>query len=563
MRSPRLYQVFLVASLVVAAACDNNTKAPVAPDVGPAAFNIINVAAKCSNSQKSLISSEIRSLYSSNADKNEASKRLQAITGNCVLTDPTKLHQAGADDIAYVAFFLAKVAVPGSVGLTSTEWAQHINDVMLYAFGKVYGPGSGGVAASSFGQYGAIGVCGSAGCTLTDGQSLFTLRVNLNTIGSPGTEFNQYLFTIAPVANSQCQHESLDFHGPCHDVAVNPFTTFPAPYVTLGACTHDNEAAFTSGEFNLALPTRAADNPAFVTLPPTASTHLATFCNPSVPADLGAFAAASSGTHSILASIGDGMRKAGAKAIEFLSPKSAYAIHVFGSDVSAFCDPDAGCAPVGNVDPLVFLGNFTTTPPFGPFPATAPAEKGTWTSSVTPPGSITVQQALGNLTQRVVVLSQGGGACTNCGGLNLTGTVTTATPGLYPSNGTYEVTWSSLEDSPTLKLAPFVLRGSDGKKIAVLSYSQVQNSQLLTFTSAAGAVTVGSWVRDVAQTFTITVDLTAKTVKLTGSGLTTTSGGFIEAATDLKQWAAEFTGIDAGVIAVDNVSITRLQSTTP
>jgi hypothetical protein len=60
------------------------------------------------------------------------------------------------------------------------------------------------------------------------------------------------------------------------------------------------------------------------------------------------------------------------------------------------------------------------------------------------------------------------------------------------------------------------------------------------------------------------VDLTNKIVTLTGTGgVTTTSGGFIEAATDLKQWAAEFTGIDAGVIAVDNVSITRLQSTTP
>jgi hypothetical protein len=388
--------------------------------------------------------------------------------------------------------------------------------------------------------------------------------VNAGTIGT-NTSFSQYLFTFAPVANSNCQHETLDFHGPCHDVAVNPFTTFPSPYVTVSACTADPEATGSlAHEFNLALPTPDhTDNASFVTLPPAAALALSVTCD-GVQPDFSSIPGAISSldTRGVFAMLRDGMKQVGNRAVGFLSPTPAYAIHVFGSDISAFCDPDEGCAPVGNVDPLTFLGNFTGDP-FG-LPPDTQAEKGTWTSSATPPGSITVQQSLGNLTDRVVVLSQGGGACTNCGGLQLTGTVATANPGVYPANGTLQVVWSSLEDSPTLKLAPFVLRGSDGKKIAVLSYSQVQNAQLLTFTSAAGAVTVGNWVRDVAQTFTITVDLTNKIVTLTGTGgVTTTSGGFIEAATDLKQWAAEFTGIDAGVIAVDNVSITRLQSTTP
>jgi hypothetical protein len=565
MRSPRLYQVFLVTSLVVAAACDSNTKAPVAPDGGPAAFNIVNVAAQCSNTQKNLISSEIKNLYTSNTDKNEASKRLQTITGNCVLSDPTKLHQAGADDIAYVAFFLSKVP---SLALGHTDWAQHLNDVLLYAFGRVYGPTNKGIVASSFEQYGAIQVCGSGGCLLQDQSGSFKLRVNAGTIGT-NTSFSQYLFTFAPVANSNCQHETLDFHGPCHDVAVNPFTTFPSPYVTVSACTADLEATGSlAHEFNLALPTPAhTDNSSFVTLPPAAATALAVTCN-NVPGDFDGLnppVIGSLGTRGVFAMLRDGMTQVGNKALGFLSPTPAYAIHVFGSDISAFCDPDQGCAPVGNVDPLTFLGTFSSGA-FG-FPPPTQAEKGTWTSFASAPGTITVQQSLGNLTDRVVVLSQGGGNCSVCGGLQLTGTLATTTPGVYPANGTHQVVWSSLQDAPTVKQAPFVLRGSDGKEIAALTYAQVQSSQILTFTYKNGnnvvTETVGNWVRDVAQTFTITVDLANKTVTLTGPGLTTKTGGFVQAATDFKQWAAEFTGIDAGVMAVDNVQIIRLQSTTP
>jgi hypothetical protein len=556
-----LSQLLALSALMVGAACSDNVPAPSDPQaihVQPL-NNIFSPASQCSNDLAKTIAGEIKDLYRRNTDRTEASKQLQDLMSVCELSDPVQLHRAGVHAVNYVEFFLTRWRA-GALNLGAPAWALHVNEILLLAFGRVYGPPNQGIAASSFGTYGTIGVCGPAGCLLTTPAGLFALRVNVGTLGAPDTEFEEYIFAIAPVSNGNCESENLDFHGPCHDATVNPYTTFPAPYITYASCTADAEGSFPAADFVHARPTRDPnDNASFVKIPPEATNPLVLQCPSLVPSDLGGFAFGMSRSQSLWAWARNSSRTVGARALAFLMPAPAYAWHVFpGSNDFDLGSAESGSnLPIGVVDPQIFLGNFTNDV-VGQQPDPS-AEKGTWTSFTTNPGSITVQASLGDMNDTAAVLSQGGGACVQCGGLQLTGTVA----GTPPIHGKYSVSWRSLQSNPTLKEAPFVIRSSNNERIAVLSYkAQMQNS-ILTFTySVNGVLTttqVGTWDRDVSQLFEIIVDLDTKTVELRIDNVLVASGGFISAlATDLKQVAAEFTGIDAGVIAWDDVQIKRL-----
>jgi hypothetical protein len=220
----------------------------------------------------------------------------------------------------------------------------------------------------------------------------------------------------------------------------------------------------------------------------------------------------------------------------------------------------------GAVDLLVFKATFTANTPGSPIVDGDTADVGTWTVDVTPPGSITVQSSLGDLDTKPVVLSQGGGNCLNCGGLLLQGNLHSEGP--PATTGKYRVEWYSVQSAPSVKEAPFVLRSSSGQEIARVTYSTVSNANVLSYNGPQ----FGTWTRNVTQRFEIIVDLDTKKTSLSVPGFPSISNqDFVcltaqppevpcTAATvvDFATIAAEFSGIDSGVMGWDNIKVTRL-----
>jgi hypothetical protein len=211
-------------------------------------------------------------------------------------------------------------------------------------------------------------------------------------------------------------------------------------------------------------------------------------------------------------------------------------------------------SPFGAVDLMVFqatLGSET----IAALPATP--DVGSWTSFITPPGSIKVQGSLGAYSDTIVVLSQGGGNCNRCGGLLLQGNLAdSSSGGTGAATGIYRVRWVSLQDGPSVKGAPFVARDSNGREIARLSYVTKSSQNLLLY----NGVQAGSWAQHQPQTFVIDVNMDTKKTTLTIDGvIKVTDTNFVQAATSFRQFAADFRGIDSGIMGWAEISITRLE----
>ena len=258
-----------------------------------------------------------------------------------------------------------------------------------------------------------------------------------------------------------------------------------------------------------------------------------------------------------------------ASAYDYLRPKPLFADDVGESgSIGSF-------SLVGGVLNDIFADNFDDPQNFNDGVDT-PDLGDAWTISATSPGFVTIQDALGGLSGGVVVLSQGQGACTNCPVFSLLGTRDNAVEN--ETIGSYDVTWTSLQNKPSVKEAPFVLLNAQNSnnEIARLSYVSVssQNRLVLSVRGSGNSVTtldVGEWTRDVPQTFTLTVHLTTqdpattKRVSLAINGVPVANAQLIAAprATSFRQFGYHLTGIDAGIIASDNWLVTRLADAPP
>lgn len=216
------------------------------------------------------------------------------------------------------------------------------------------------------------------------------------------------------------------------------------------------------------------------------------------------------------------------------------------------------------VERNLFKGTFGSPLQAGDTPSEAELpnpDRGFWTKVFsTPPGSITVQDSLAGLNTKPVVLDQGGGACTNsCGGLDLWGQIETADATRAVSEGRYSVSWTSVQNQPAPKAAPFVLRSKDNTEIARVSYSKERGGTRIRFNNKV--VTGADWTKGQPQSFSIIVDFEAGTTTLTvrnslGAIVGTASDTFT--APDLSRINAEFSDIDSGVVGWDNIIIERL-----
>ena len=215
-------------------------------------------------------------------------------------------------------------------------------------------------------------------------------------------------------------------------------------------------------------------------------------------------------------------------------------------------------SPFGALNAQIFAAEFNTPPNTIGQPPVLVNGNYTFSSEVVSPGTILVQNSLGNLTGPLVVLSQGGGNCQACGQLRLTAHFFSAS-GNAADDGVYEVNWTSVQASPSVKGAPFVVRASDGKEIARVSYVTVKNSQNRISYNGSVLNTV-PWVRNASQTFTVIVNLnTGKTsLKVNGVEVAANKNFVDAAASNLASVGAEFTGIDSGIMGWDQIGVRRI-----
>jgi hypothetical protein len=274
------------------------------------------------------------------------------------------------------------------------------------------------------------------------------------------------------------------------------------------------------------------------------------------------------------------------RTLGLVTPTSAYAYHKPASGTSG------GYSPWSAMDPAIFYSDFEPPLPLGTFPPSLLLDRGSWVDTVTAPGTITVQSSFADMPGQSVVLSQGGGNCTACGALKLVGTVADA---ISATTDYWQVAWTSVQTKPSVKFAPFVVRGTGTDTIGVLAYKTDPSGDHLYYNN----LLVSSWVPGVSQRFTITMNLATQRAQLciygrTSSGFalqypTTASpcpadpntvqtafpaasqnvstGTFTFVtqghAVSLYQFNAEFSGIDAGVMGLDNVLIRRMAEPLP
>ena len=103
-------------------------------------------------------------------------------------------------------------------------------------------------------------------------------------------------------------------------------------------------------------------------------------------------------------------------------------------------------SPWGALNAQIFAASFNTPPDTAGKPPILVNGDYVFTKVVAAPGTILVQNSLGTYTGPLVVLSQGGGNCTVCGGLDLTAHFFSAS-GHPADDGAYAVNWTSLRIS--------------------------------------------------------------------------------------------------------------------
>lgn len=564
----------MLSLLLVVACTGDDIPAPTAP----AQLHSVGTVAACDGDLARVIGREIGDLYKTSA-KSEASARWREIQDLC----PTNLTLAQDSTVEYFDYFLRMRAL-GRVNLTATAWAHHFNHLAAYVD---MDEADFQIEAASF-TNNAIKYCpvsATLACVV-EFPLLAKLRIN------PGTTDRPLLATIARAADptstspGDCAEENLKAEPYCVRIETTPrIDEFTSPYVDLAVCHQASLPERRADRLRLAHPDPYDDDPTFVEIgEPLRNASFSLICSSTdllpgygyaaaVPLD-GGF------PERVFAALG---RLAGS-AFSALSPEPLYATHSGTTSTTT-----KKLSPWSPIYPFIFDDRFLVPPlTLGSFPLQVAAEQGQWWDTLKSPGTIAVQtsSAFPRLTSEgsldtVLVLSQAGGNCgPSCGGLLLAGTFESfPTPG----RGIYDVRWESLQTKSSVKEAPFFVRTGpatanvpsrpSGFALAKLAYKALSSPNMLVLTFNDHIVQGVSWTPGVVQTFTIRVNLYTSRVSfylndsatpatvLVGSQLVTELPFYDVAAqsTDqtVGQFTAEFTGIDAGIVLIDNPTAFR------
>lgn len=531
----------ILAAVLAAAACtEQPSSLPTQPKTPSSA-----VVAACDPTLAKQIASEQNALFQAPLAQ-QARDSFNVIQAQC----PSAGASAQQHTLGYVRFTIANFASAvdpnrSSPPTTAEAMVAHWNSVFTYV-----GLPAPGVAPAALTSAGAAKVCDAdADCDVPTND----LKAELYVPVQRAAGFGRHLYTLSPRANG-CFGTNLDQTGPCYQVDADPEVAAFDPLVKVGVCQPLRADQPIPG-LSPALAHTVLDQATSVTttrLTTRTATAFPTGCLHVATGDVGAR----------LSKLGALGRLASA-ALDLVSPRPLYAGHGgLGGTVGRF-------SPFGGVDGNIFEATFSSPPNVVGSPPAAASDKGTFdVVQVTPPGSITVRASLGDPTRGLlnqpVVLDQAGGACTRCGGLTLRATVTTADASQSATYGTYRVSWASLENKPSPKSAPFVLRGSDGREIARVAYETRSSQRVLTYDGVP--LSSRTWAMGVAQRFAILVNLDTKRTSLSIDGTPVPEAqnvAFVAGATNLQRVAAEFFGIDAGIVGWDDVSVVRQPDVTP
>jgi hypothetical protein len=596
-----LAELVLVAMTALAAACsdvDKPVRAPTDP-TSLAKGGGGGTLDPCSDSLARQVSIEIGDLFSGNA-ASLARARFRTIQDNCVTNRTAAVnHTAGYrpdNTVGYYGWFITLTSDDFQSADHAAAAATHFRTLAQYVgLSTQFYP-------ANFTPDGAIGVCktdATLPCEIVTGYDILTgeddedkhwagiwvppgALPSTPSVTPPSGPITGYTFAIAPTLSIDCKRDNLDFVPWCFQFTVTPNTAFQDPFVTLKVCQKnvlsivddtDEEQEYYD-RLVIAHPTPETLDPLKrIEVYQDAQTNpfTKTFnCNVSDPP--GTVATLDPGI------LMDGLawlnRAAGAVA-HTLAPDPLYAYHT-GSTVKS-----KSLSPIGAVDPLIFRATFNDSLNNVGSPPNPLADKGTWTTiQFVNPGSITVQASLGAYPDTLVVLSQGGGACTNCGSLVLEGTVAGNPPGTFADTGIYDASWVSVQNKPSVKRAPFELRDHNNVVIARLSYSTESSVNILRYNEK---VLDQHWVTGQPDSVVINVNFTTRqtTLKIKHAGGTyapatyasnhsAVTEGFYNKkrnnkgvdvnagpAADLAKIAADFTGIDAGIMGWARIEIIR------
>ena len=561
----------LLSLLLVVACTGDDTPAPTAP---PQLHSVGTVAA-CDGALARVINGEIGDLYKNNA-KSEASARWREIQDLC----PTNLTLAQDSTVEYFDYFLRMRAL-GRVNLTATAWAHHFNHLAAYVD---MDEADFQIEAASF-TNNAIKYCpvsATVACVV-EFPLLAKLRIN------PGTTNRPVLATIARAADptstspGDCSEENLDAEPYCVRIETTPrIDEFASPYVDLAVCHQASLPERRADRLRLAHPDPYVEDLTYVEIgEPLRNGNFTLICSSTDLLPNYGFTSAlpldSGFPERVFAALG---RLAGS-AFGALSPEALYATHSGTTSTTT-----KKLSPWSPIYPFVFDDRFLVPGPFAssaPYPNTVPAEEGQWWADAKAPGALSVvtSTAFPPSTNYVLKLAQAGGNCTtSCEGLFLAGTFKSfPTPG----RAIYDVRWQSMQEKSSVKEAPFYARtgpatpdqasAPSGYRLAKLAYKALSSPNMLVLTFNDYVVQGVSWAPGVAQTFTIRVNLytgmvsfylndSAIPATVIVNGLPVTELPYYDEdarSTDqtLGQFTAEFVGIDAGTVYIDNPTAFR------
>ena len=519
-----------VASAFVVACTDRPAATPTSPD---ASLRFATSAGgPCDATTDKTIKAQRMDLFAGDVLR-EATSRWAAVEAAC---SPTNANAANAALLYYVQYTIS--VYPNNVldpktGTKEAAFLNHWNTIFIWV--GYLAPALPVGANGPLGPQGAVGVIAPTG----GAREIRAVNAALTLDPQAATgDQRWHLFAIYPLSAGCLGATNLAQSGPCFE-----FASFPAvspvfdPPIEVGVCRPLNRLDPVPGNV-----------PALGHLLANGKTEIAGQLN--YPTDCAHLDASIGSWTGGFGSVMTRLAWLGKRA---LSVNVAYAGH------GGLGGLGGGISPFGPVDLMVFRATFSTPPNVvGQQPV---AEVGTFQPiSATAPGSILVQNSLGQYTGPLVVLSQAGGNCTSCGGLLLQGNLFSASGSSPASDGVYEATWTSLQDAPSVKEAPFILRDNNvpSREIARLSYKTISSQNKLYYN---GVEIVGAtWATHVAQNFEIQVDLNAKKTSLwIGTTQYRSNVDFYNtSAANFAQIAADFTGIDSGVMGWDEVKVVRV-----
>lgn len=520
----------IAVATVGLAACEQQApdRSPTAPDAQIAFAK--SLGGTCDDARARLIATQQADLWV-RPTLDEAKAKFAIVTASCPTANPSAM-------LDYIQWTIDNRLVNRKSGATDALLLTHWNTVFPYSgYSGANQPST--VPTSIFGAEGAAEVIKwDVGGEITAANAALTQYIQ----DSNGDQ-RDHLFVIYPIS-ANCLSGNIQQFGPCFQISAFPHLptgTLFSPKNKIGICVINS----LSDEI-----TNHISAPALGHLDPltrvteTIGTHYPTCDNDVASAPAGSWNRG----------FGEAVKRLAWMAKKAVTPEPLYAVH------GGLGGLGGGLSPFGAVDREVFKATFSNDVA-GSKPGTP--ETGTWTvDSAKAPGTIVVQDSLGQQKSKLVVLNQSGGNCGTCFGLLLQGTLETA--GAADSIGIYEAEFVALQAQSNMKEANFVLRDNGGRDIAKVTFAVRNNVNLILYDDVKNGTVrqLGNWVRYVPYQFRIQVDLDTNTTIVWFNNSSTaafTGVPFMNSSADnFSTISADFKGIDSGTMGWDNIKVTRL-----